>query len=198
MFQPSIYYEILIHSGYKFETLCLLPGTWDETSREYIENRENEIVNNHAQYCSIVKTGIGNTVMILGGEVDACVSICVSFYSSNADMFSVWDSKPPDDGPINWVELKTSAEIRHDGDMINLERKLMKFWIQSFLLGVPKIIVGFRSQDGILKRIEEMDTASIPGTVKRRGKGTWDGNMCINFAASFLDCKFCEVSSSLV
>lgn len=58
--------------GYKFETLCLLPKPWDETPREYIENRENEIVNNHAQYCSVVKTGIGRTVMVLGGEVDAC------------------------------------------------------------------------------------------------------------------------------
>ncbi|PVH81686.1 Dhp1-interacting protein Din1 [Cadophora sp. DSE1049] len=156
--------------GYKFETLCLLPRPWDETPREYIENRENEIVNNHAQYCSVVKTGIGSTTMVLGGEVDA-----------------LWDSKPADGGPIKWVELKTSAEIRHDGDLMNLERKLMKFWIQSFLLGVPKIIVGFRTQDGFLKRVEEMDTASIPSTVKRRGKGTWDGNMCINFAAGLLD-----------
>ncbi|KAK0116303.1 decapping endonuclease targeting mRNA [Cadophora gregata] len=156
--------------GYKFETLCLLPQPWDETPRDYIENRENEIVNNHAQYCSVVKTGIGSTTMVLGGEVDA-----------------LWDSKPEDGGPIKWVELKTSAEIRHDGDLMNLERKLMKFWIQSFLLGVPKIIVGFRTQDGFLKRIEEMDTASIPSTVKRRGKGTWDGNMCINFAAGLLD-----------
>ena len=102
---------------------------------------------------------------------------------------AVWDSKPSDDRPINWVELKTSADIRNDRDMITFERKLMKFWIQSFLLGVPKIIVGFRTQDGILKRIEEIDTASIPGTVKRRGKGTWDGNMCINFAAAFLECE---------
>lgn len=69
------------------------------------------------------------------------------------------------------------------------ERKLMKFWIQSFLLGVPKIIVGFRDPNGILLRLEEMETAAIPGVVKRRGKGTWDGNMCINFTASFLDCK---------
>jgi RAT1-interacting protein len=73
--------------------------------------------------------------------------------------------------------------------MVTFERKLMKFWIQSFLLGVPKIIVGFRTPDGILKRVEEMDTASIPGTVKRRGKGTWDGNMCINFASALLDCE---------
>merc|ERR1711939_876235 len=57
--------------GYKFETLCLLPRPWDETPREYIENRENEIVNNHAQYCSVVQTGIGSTTMVLGGEVDA-------------------------------------------------------------------------------------------------------------------------------
>jgi len=162
--------DIMSYWGYKFETLCLLPTTWDETPRDYIENREDEIVNNHAQYCSVVKTGIGNTVMILGGEVDA-----------------VWDSKPEDGSPSTWVELKTSADIRNDRDLINFERKLMKFWIQSFLLGVPKIIVGFRTPDGFLKRIEEMDTASIPGTVKRRGRGTWDGNMCINFSSALLD-----------
>ncbi|KIM94872.1 hypothetical protein OIDMADRAFT_106473 [Oidiodendron maius Zn] len=148
--------------GYKFETLCLLPDTWGNTPREYIENRENETVNNYAQYCSVVKTGIGNTTIVLGGEVDA-------------------------GNPANWVELKTSVDIRNDRDMVAYERKLMKFWIQSFLLGVPKIIVGFRTQDGILKRIEEMDTASIPGTVKRAGRGTWDGNMCINFASSLLE-----------
>jgi RAT1-interacting protein len=57
--------------GYKFETLCLLPDTWGNTAREYIENRENEVVNNYAQYCSVVKTGIGNTSIVIGGEVDA-------------------------------------------------------------------------------------------------------------------------------
>jgi hypothetical protein len=75
-------------AGYKFETLCLLPSTWAETDREYIENRENEIVNNHAQYCSVVQTGIGSSTLILGGEVDAskfcrlmgpCTSISITF-----------------------------------------------------------------------------------------------------------------------
>jgi RAT1-interacting protein len=105
-------------------------------------------------------------------------------------IWSVWDVKPSTLGaPINWVELKTSADPRSDRDMIAFERKLMKFWIQSFLLGVPKIIVGFRDANGILLRIEEMETAAIPGVVKRKGKGTWDGNMCTNFTAQFLDCK---------
>lgn len=57
--------------GYKFEVLSVLRQPWDATSREEIEGRQNEVVNNAAQYCSVVKTGIGNIRMILGGEVDA-------------------------------------------------------------------------------------------------------------------------------
>jgi len=72
--------------------------------------------------------------------------------------------------------------------MFKYERKLLKFWIQSFLLGVPKIIVGFRSKTGVLERLEELETSKLPGIVKRNGKGTWDGNLCINFTAAFLDC----------
>ncbi|KAL8947455.1 MAG: hypothetical protein Q9222_006270 [Ikaeria aurantiellina] len=161
-----------MHSkGYKFETLSLLPAPWAETSRDYIEHREFLTVNNHSQYCSIVKTGIGASRLILGGEVDA-----------------LWDSKPsqPDD-PINWVELKTAATPLSDRDILKYERKLLKFWIQSFLLGVPKIIVGFRSKEGILQSLEELETSQIPKLVKQKGKSSWDGNVCINFAAGFLE-----------
>ena len=102
---------------------------------------------------------------------------------------SVWDCKPRrKENPIHWVELKTSAEIRNDRDMLKYERKLLKFWAQSFLLGVPTIIVGFRDRNGIVHHLEELDTASIPGKVKNIGMGTWDGNVCINFAAAFLEC----------
>ncbi|KAI9660289.1 MAG: decapping endonuclease targeting mRNA [Trizodia sp. TS-e1964] len=157
--------------GYKFETLSLLPDTWAATPRDYIENRENKIVDNHAQYCSVVKTQIGSSKLIIGGEVDA-----------------VWDQKPENKrDPINWVELKTSAEIQNHHDLVKFERKLLKFWIQSFLLGVPKIIVGFRSPNGILQRLETLETKDIPGFVNRSGKASWDGNICINFVAAFLD-----------
>ncbi|KAL8710501.1 MAG: hypothetical protein Q9220_004933 [cf. Caloplaca sp. 1 TL-2023] len=157
--------------GYKFETLSLLPTPWAETSRDYIETRESLNVNNHAQYCSIVKTGIGGSRLVLGGEVDA-----------------LWDSKPtrPDD-PINWVELKTAATPLSDRDVLKYERKLLKFWIQSFLLGVPKIIVGFRNREGILQSLEELETSQIPRLVKQKGKSSWDGNVCINFTAAFLE-----------
>ncbi|KAL9015354.1 MAG: hypothetical protein Q9173_000035 [Seirophora scorigena] len=163
-------------SCYKFETLSLLPAPWAETSRDYIESREDLVVNNDAQYCSVVITGIGKSKLVLGGEVDA-----------------LWDTKPspPSSSPINWdglkVELKTAATPLSDRDILKYERKLLKFWIQSFLLGVPKIIVGFRSKDGILQSLEELETAKIPTLVKLKGKGSWDGNVCINFTARFLE-----------
>lgn len=69
--------------------------------------------------------------------------------------------------------------------MAAFERKLLKFWLQSFLLGVPKIIVGFRDHQGILKRIEELETSKIPGIVKQRGG--WDGNVAVNFGAGLLE-----------
>ncbi|KFH47562.1 Decapping nuclease-like protein [Hapsidospora chrysogenum ATCC 11550] len=159
------------YPGYKFETLATLPAPWAETSRDFIEDRENHIVNNKEQYCSVVRTGIGKTILCLGGEVDA-----------------IWDAKPQEKGrPINWVELKTSAEIRNPGDMDNFHRKLMKYWIQSFLLGVPRIIVGFRTRDGILVDVSEVDTQGIPQTVNSRPNPAWNADMCVNFAGEFLE-----------
>ncbi|RMZ86147.1 hypothetical protein DV737_g262, partial [Chaetothyriales sp. CBS 132003] len=163
--------ELMSFWGYKFETLCLLRAPWAETPREYIETREEQVVSNYAQYCSIVRTGFGKTKIVIGGEVDAVMAF-----------------KPTDKTtPTDWVELKTSAEVTNDRERTKFERKLLKFWAQSFLLGVPKIIVGYRTQQGRLQRLEELDTQAIPETVQRRGNRLWDGQICINFASSFLE-----------
>ncbi|KAF7194212.1 Decapping nuclease rai1 [Pseudocercospora fuligena] len=165
--------EQMQYWGYKFETLATLPRPWAECSRDEIENREDEIVNNNAQYCSIVRTGIGGHTILIGGEVDA-----------------VEGCKPDDPNePIPYVELKTSENFR-SGDVKSaqkFERKLCRMWAQSFLLGVPKIIIGFRSATGHLERLEEWKTLQIPNFVKRQGMQSWDGNICINFTAAFLD-----------
>lgn len=163
----------MLDTGYKFETLATLPKQWQDCTRDEIEGREAEIVNNHAQYCSVVRTGIGNHSIVIGGEVDA-----------------VQGCKPDDpNDPIPYVELKTSENFSGDDQHSakKFERKMCRFWAQSFLLGVPKVIIGFRSKDGYLQRLEEWKTLDIPNFVKNRGMRTWDGNTCINFAAAFLD-----------
>lgn len=43
-----------------------------------------------------------------------------------------------------------------------LRYKLMKWWAQSFLVGVPKIVCGFRDDDGIVKNMQYFKTSMIP------------------------------------
>jgi RAT1-interacting protein len=69
---------------------------------------------------------------------------------------------------------------------VAFERKLQKFWAQSFLLGVSRIIVGFRDDNGILRDIKEFDTQSIPTIAKQKGRNLWDGKFSIDFTASVL------------
>jgi RAT1-interacting protein len=40
--------------------------------------------------------------------------------------------------------------------------KLIKWWAQSILIGIPKIVCGFRDDGGVVKRLEEFDTESLP------------------------------------
>ncbi|KAK1760492.1 RAI1 like PD-XK nuclease-domain-containing protein [Echria macrotheca] len=159
--------ELMSYWGYKFETVSTIPDIWARTSREYIEGRDDMVVNNELQYCSVVRTGIGKTILCLGGEVDAMEGV-----------------KGGPGEPTKWVEFKTTSEIRNDRDRGYFQEKLLKYWVQSFLLGVPKIAVGFRDRKGMLVSIEEIETQSIPQSVPR---DLWDGDTCINFASAFLD-----------
>lgn len=64
--------------------------------------------------------------------------------------------------------------------------KLLRFWAQSFLLGVPTIVVGFRTPNGRLTSLQTFETQKIPGQVRRNGN-SWNGNVCISVTASFLE-----------
>lgn len=165
---------MMAYWGYKFETLALIPTPPSTTPPDQIRRHQQSLTSNHAQHCSIVHTSFGPHTLLLGGEVDG--------------LLSPKPSNPND--PIPWVELKTAEELpprerQQHRDILKFERKLLKFWAQSFLLGVPKICVGFRTKAGILRGLQMFNTHELPGMV-RRGTGCWDGNVCINFAAEFL------------
>ncbi|KAI5892903.1 RAI1-domain-containing protein [Schizophyllum commune H4-8] len=123
-------------------------------------------VNTNVQWCSVVKTKLGDTRMVIGGEVD-----CVEGHYS-------------DSRTNNFVELKTSMAIRGASDQAKFEKKLLKFYFQSFLLGVPKIVVGFRTPAGVIREIQDFKTMEIPRMV--RGKpGAWDPTVCLAWGERF-------------
>lgn len=103
-----------------------------------------------------------------------------------ANGVKVWGSKPSDPNiPPDWVELKTSVTPRSDRDVEFFHAKLLKFWAQSYLIGVPRIMVGFRSRDGVLESVEELRTAELPAVRPRN----WDADVCVDFAVDFLQCR---------
>ncbi|SCV73445.1 BQ2448_7371 [Microbotryum intermedium] len=110
--------------------------------------------NTNVQWCSIVKTNLGGFRMFLGGEVD-----CLRAGWREGDPIRTDD----------FVELKTNIVIGSHRDETLFERqKLLKHYTQSFLLGVPTIIVGFRTRAGHLTALQSFKTLEIPRLVRHK------------------------------
>ncbi|KAF6754568.1 RAI1 like PD-XK nuclease-domain-containing protein [Ephemerocybe angulata] len=151
--------------GYAFESYC----TSDAPTRQQqpgVPSGWGGDVNTNVQWCSVVRTKLGDTRIVIGGEVD-CVR---GRYTGRTDTF---------------VELKTSMAIRGQNDEARFEKKLLKFYFQSFLLGVPEIVVGFRTPSGVITTTQTFKTIEIPRQV--RGKaGAWNPLICLEWGDKFL------------
>ncbi|KAI0366228.1 RAI1-domain-containing protein [Pilatotrama ljubarskyi] len=153
--------------GYSFESWCTSskPGVPERTDGHPVGWGGD--VDTNVQWCSVIKTKLGDNRLLVGGEVD-CVRD--GFTPGRTDTL---------------VELKTSMAIRHGDDEARFEKKLLKFYMQSFLLGVPEIVVGFRTPAGRLTTTQTFKTIQIPRLV--RGKpGAWDPQVCLSWGQHFL------------
>ncbi|KAJ2864591.1 decapping endonuclease targeting mRNA [Coemansia aciculifera] len=168
------FHQKMMYSGYKFETLCVL----DQPSRQLkrdglldsaLLSRPNSVVDTNREYCSVFKTRLGNHSIISGAEVD-----CI-------------DQEKPDTAPNRvYRELKTSGILDNERKVESFERhKLLKFWAQSFIAGIPMVTVGFRDNNGILRSVEDFRTQDIPRLVKHN-QSMWQANVCMNFADQVL------------
>lgn len=154
--KPTEEHQRLMYSGYKFENVATLPKPLAQASRAMIDKNSKKIVNNCEQYCSVVRTGIGKQKLIIGGEVDC-----------------VWDYKPTDSNPLShYVELKTSKVISEPRHSVTFEKKLFKTWAQCFLLGINKVIYGFRDDNLILRSVEQYKVEEIPVLLKSNPANT--------------------------
>ncbi|KAF4571259.1 decapping endonuclease targeting mRNA [Pleurotus pulmonarius] len=167
-------HRIQMYYGYSFESWCTSEsrspashsGNPSQPTSDGHPPGWGGDVNTNVQWCSVVKTKLGNTRMVIGGEVD-CVR---GRYTGKTD---------------NFVELKTSLTIRGASDEARFEKKLIKFYFQSFLLGVPEITVGFRTPSGVLSTVQSFRTIEIPRLV--RGKpGAWDPTLCLEWGDRFI------------
>lgn len=121
-----------MYYGYRFEALCT--GT------------SHEPVNANSEFCSITRLRIANHRILLSSEID-----CTMGHPKSLD-------KPT----RSYAELKTMRVLRNDRDFANMYKyKFPKFWLQSYLAGVPRIALGLRTDSGELVDVKHLHTHNL-------------------------------------
>eukprot|EP00697_Spironema_sp_BW2_P007476 gnl/Spiro4/2175_TR1043_c0_g1_i1.p1 gnl/Spiro4/2175_TR1043_c0_g1~~gnl/Spiro4/2175_TR1043_c0_g1_i1.p1 ORF type:complete len:279 (-),score=28.81 gnl/Spiro4/2175_TR1043_c0_g1_i1:106-942(-) len=135
--------HISCYMGYKFEQVATATN----------EAELNERVDAGVQFCSVRRTRLNHHQLLFGGEVDC------------------FESTPEG---LRLVELKSSKTIRTDREHRSFFRyKMLRSWAQSFLIGVPSVVVGFHD-NGILREIKHYETRTIPGRTT-----CWSADECV-------------------
>ncbi|KAF7723121.1 Dom-3 Z [Apophysomyces ossiformis] len=161
----SEHQSLMEYWGQKFESLATVSKP--NPDKAELEQRAMKMVDASTMYCTVVKTKLGKTSLIMGAEID-----CIE------------GTKPtkPEDVLSRYIELKTSRTIVSQRQKHNFDRhKLLKFWAQSYLIGVPRIVCGFRDDQGRIESLETFKTKEIP-TMAPEISGLWKPEVCLNFA----------------
>ncbi|XP_049600209.1 decapping and exoribonuclease protein [Syngnathus scovelli] len=160
-------HQEMMYWGYKFEQyMCAdkMDGYPDSSGA----------VNTNEAFCTVVQTRLSNHRLLFSGEVDC---------------------RDKDPGapapPACYVELKTAAEIRTPKQRRNFHRfKLLKWWAQSFLPGVPRVVAGFRDDRGVVVSVETFRISEISRLIKAEDN-CWRPTVCMNFCSDFLSFVKC-------
>jgi len=64
---------------------------------------------------------------------------------------------------------------------------------QSYLIAIPTIYVGWRSDDGVILDVSSIDVLSIPGRV-RNSVAAWEGSGCLQYLYQVLDWLYRQVT----
>ncbi|XP_042228671.1 decapping and exoribonuclease protein-like [Homarus americanus] len=126
-------------------------------------------VNENEEYCCVIRSRLESHSLVYGAEVDG------------ADPSTY---KTPHSDLKSFVELKTGKEPVQDRDYRALCRfKLMKWWSQSYLVGIPRVVCGFRNTDGKVHTLKTYDVEEMSSIAQDH----WKPEIMLNFLNKFLE-----------
>lgn len=143
---------------------------WGHVFEHYMRGGDPEKgVDANEEYRVVLKNQIGKISLLYAPEVD-----CV-----NPELFEE-DFKDMD----AFVLVKCCRELTESKREKNHKRfKLNQLWVENRLAGIPRVIVGYRNDDGIVHTLEHLETEDLPEICA----GEWDPNVCFNFLVKFLN-----------
>ncbi|KAG8187164.1 hypothetical protein JTE90_020039 [Oedothorax gibbosus] len=157
--------KVMSSWGYKFEQYMVSDSPDSKPDLSVPVNEKEE-------YCIVTKGRLNSHTILFSAEVDGKDPVCLNQPDGNTDAIK------------SYIELKTSRIITTNRQNRNFCRfKLLKWWLQSFLVGIPKIICGFRDDNGIVRNLDVFPTAEIP----KIAQNMWSPAACLNFCSNFMD-----------
>eukprot|EP00644_Phytophthora_capsici_P012548 jgi/Phyca11/16875/fgenesh1_pg.PHYCAscaffold_23_\ len=145
-------------AGRRFEIYSTHPNSGDSEQRK---------VNEDEEFCSISAMTMGDKRLVVAAEIDC--------YEDKTDSSQKGRE---------YIELKTFRLLQTEKDQFVFERfKLLAFWIQSFLVGTPKIVCAFRNDDFQVCKLQSFRVTEIPNFCRKH----WSPVVCLNFTKALLD-----------
>eukprot|EP00095_Tigriopus_kingsejongensis_P002537 snap_masked-scaffold344_size201325-processed-gene-1.0 protein:Tk02537 transcript:snap_masked-scaffold344_size201325-processed-gene-1.0-mRNA-1 annotation:"protein dom3z" len=150
--------------GYKFEQHLM-------SDRPGVKPDPHAPLNTNEEFCCMFRTRLGTSSVVYGAEMDGVES--AETVDAQLDL-----------NRLRFIELKTSRRIEHSGHSRTFAKfKLIKWWAQSFLVAIPKVICGFRDDAGIVHQLKTYPIYELP----KMGAEHWQPNVCMNFLNDFLE-----------
>lgn len=135
--------------GFKFEQYLL-------TDNPNVDPETNQPVNETEEFCGMFSTKLEGKNILLAAEMDGILSNKMLDYSSEIN----WDEQ-------EFVELKVKRRETNERQKSNFYRfKLIKWWCQSFLVGIQRVYFGLRDDRGIVDEIDQMNVTDMPNMAK--------------------------------
>ena len=93
------------------------------------------------------RSRLGPHSLVYGAEMDGLIPGFKTINNEDEDDANIVDRV--DLNASSFVELKTSRKIDHPGQLRSLRRfKLIKWWCQSYAVGIGVVCAGMRDDDG--------------------------------------------------
>lgn len=153
--------------GFKFESYILS----DHPSKSPSGN--SQPVLEAEEFCLMFSSEIDGKKLLYGAETDGVIA---NDPVKNLDELKKY--------PL--VEVKVKRRESNERQMTTFHRfKSRNWWLQSFLVGIEKIHVGMRNDDGLVDEVTPISTKELSDEAKKNDY--WHGTVCANFLNDFLN-----------
>uniref|UniRef100_A0A0N7ZC26 Decapping nuclease n=1 Tax=Scylla olivacea TaxID=85551 RepID=A0A0N7ZC26_SCYOL len=171
-FKGSVYvaYQYEVEEEEKDKEKCSLIEIYGHKFEQYMTGGDpDQVMECNCQFRCVVKQHLNEITLMYSANTHAIDQSC--HQENFTDMSS-------------FVSLRALKEFTEPFKQRNYRKyTLCSWWCEGQLSGIPRVLKGTRTNDGIVHTLEMLQTADLPDLAK----GAWEPSVCINFLNKFLN-----------